>query len=121
MIFIYGDNNGRFSFLIFPLFLNYVFSRLNFLPQGILKEGSRSKPICYIYVQDEHYHYQTSFSLHKSRWQSTPRLPSIPIISAFKCDVIFDRELCLKVLKEALLLLFLFLLEAWNHEQKMFL
>ena len=29
----------------------------------------------------------------------------------------FDRELCSKVLKEALLLFF-FLLEAWNHEQK---
>ena len=31
----------------------------------------------------------------------------------------FDRELCSKVLKEALLL-FLFFLVAWNHEQKMF-
>ena len=34
--------------------------------------------------------------------------------------MIFDRELCSKVLKEALLLFLLFLLlEAWNHEQKM--
>ena len=37
----------------------------------------------------------------------------------FQGLIIFDRELNPKVLKEALLLLFL-LLEAWNHEQKMF-
>ena len=36
--------------------------------------------------------------------------------------MLFDRELCSKVLKEAFLLflLFLFFLVAWNHEQKMF-
>ena len=34
--------------------------------------------------------------------------------------IIFDRELCSKVLKEALLLFFFFLFLAWNQKQNMF-
>ena len=43
-----------------------------------------------------------------------------PSSKTLSIKMLFDRELCSKVLKEALLFLLFLLLLAWKHEQKMF-
>ena len=58
--------------------------------------------------------------LRKLRWTTGNRYNKQSCIKEKPVSLLFDHELCSKVLKEALLLFFLLFL-AWNQKQKMFL